>query len=94
LIPSIVLVEIVYICEKKGILPAGGAPFLNLLADSTNYRVDPLDLQTLSAMRGIPRGTITDMPDRIIVATSLKLGLPLITADVIIRDSGLVSVVW
>lgn len=92
-IPSIVLVEVVYISEKKGIVPAGGTPFLNLLAASPNCLVDPLDLRTLQAMQSIPRSAITGMPDRIIAATSLKLGVPLITADDIIRGSGLVPVV-
>ena len=93
-IPSIVLVEIIYISEKKGILPAGGTPFLNQLAGSRNYLVDALDLRTLSAMQDVPRNAIRGMPDRIIAATSLKLGVPLITADETITGSGLVPVVW
>jgi predicted nucleic acid-binding protein len=34
------------------------------------------------------------MPDRIIAATALQLGLPLITRDEAIRRSGVVPVVW
>ena len=93
-IPSIVLVEVVYISEKKNILPHGGSSFLTRLAGATNFRIDPLDLPTVSAMQVIPRAKITGMPDRIIAATSLKLGLPLITADPQITTSGLVPVAW
>lgn len=93
-IPSIVLVEIVYICEKHGILPQGDASFLKALSSSTNYLVAPLDLDTISTMRSIPRNTIRDMPDRIIAATAMKLSLSLITFDPVITASGLISVIW
>lgn len=93
-IPSIVLVEIVYICEKHGILPQGDAPYLAGLSASTNYLVASLDLSTIMAMRGIPRNTVRDMPDRIVAATAMKLGVPLITLDSTITGSGLVSFIW
>ena len=93
-IPSIVLVEILYISEKRGVLPEAGGTFLDVLAGALNYVVDPLDWQTLMSMQSIPRNTIKDMPDRIIAATSIKLGFPLISIDSIITNSGLVSVVW
>lgn len=35
-----------------------------------------------------------DVFDRLIVACALRLGLPLVTADEAITDSGLVDVVW
>lgn len=93
-IPSIVLVEILYISEKKGVLPARGSAFFDVLAEAPNYVVDPLDWQTLASMQSIPRTAIKDMPDRIVAATSLKLSFPLITIDPIIASSGLVSVLW
>lgn len=93
-IPSIVLVETIYISEKRRILPYGCAPFLSSLSVSPNYRVAPLDLSTISAMLSIPRETIKDMPDRIIAATAMKLGLPLVTRDPVIKAAGLVSVIW
>ncbi len=35
-----------------------------------------------------------DMPDRIITATALELGLPLITKDQKITDAQVVEVIW
>lgn len=93
-IPSIVLVEVVYICEKKGILQGDAGPFLNHLANSPNYPVAPLDVQIVQEMQRIPRATITGMPDRIIVATSIRLQAPLISTDQAITNSGLITVVW
>ena len=37
----------------------------------------PLDYNVASALRSIPRDIVPDMPDRIIAATALHLGLPL-----------------
>ncbi|MEK7363312.1 MAG: PIN domain-containing protein [candidate division NC10 bacterium] len=93
-IPAIVLVEIIYISEKHRIPPEVVSSFLSKLPASTNYLVAPLDMDTIIAMRGIPRPAITDMPDRIITATAMKLGVPLITLDPRIKESSLVSVVW
>lgn len=90
-VPAIVLVEAVYVSEKKGIPPN---PLLAAVVGAPNYRIDPLDGATLTAMLRVPRNVIKDMPDRIITATSLKLGLPLITADANVTASGLVTVVW
>ncbi|HLA78333.1 MAG TPA: hypothetical protein VJU18_12195 [Vicinamibacteria bacterium] len=41
----------------------------------------------------IPRESVPDMPDRIIAATALQVGVPLVTRDGRIRASGL-DVVW
>lgn len=39
-------------------------------------------------------GAVADMPDRIIVATALHLGLPLISRDAAIARSAAVPMVW
>ena len=39
------------------------------------------------------RAQVPDMPDRIIAATALSLGLPLVTRDGRIRDSG-IRTIW
>ena len=45
------------------------------------------------ALSGIPRHSIPDLPDRVIAATALALGLPLITRDGKIRASG-IATIW
>jgi len=46
------------------------------------------------AVKQIPRGVVADMPDRIIAATALSLGLPLVTADTEIRKLTNITTIW
>lgn len=95
-VPSIVLVETVYIGEKRkrGLTPQQVSQLLNTLTGSPTYVVEALELATVLEMQQIPRTAISDMPDRIITATARKLRLPLITRDQKIARSGLVQVLW
>ena len=64
LIPSIALVEVVYLCERQRvpddrvdrILALPGMP-------GSRYRVVPLDEPVVQALRRIPRDQVPDMPD-------------------------------
>ncbi|TKS62047.1 MAG: twitching motility protein PilT [Nitrospira sp.] len=96
IVPSIVLVETVFIGEKQkhGITLGQVAALLDKVAGSANYVVDPLDLGLIQEMQKIPRSKIREMPDRIIVATALRLGLPLITEDTAIVASQVIASVW
>ncbi|MER3438731.1 MAG: hypothetical protein C4346_14690 [Chloroflexota bacterium] len=53
-----------------------------------------LDQDTARALRRVPRSAISDMPDRIIVATALQLELPLLSQDVAVQRAGVVLVSW
>src|SRR5438128_511620 len=53
----------------------------------------PLDLEVARAVGRIPREDVPDMPDRIIAATALRLGVPLVTRDGRIRASQ-VETIW
>jgi predicted nucleic acid-binding protein len=94
-IPSIVLVEVVYLCERQRVpddridrvLALPGSP-------GSRYRVVPLDEPIVQALRRIPHDQVPDMPDRIIGATALHLGLPLITRDGDLARSKLLTCVW
>lgn len=89
---SISLIEIVYLTEKRRI-PAATMPRLL----SVLYREDallhevPVDSRIAQAMTEIERDVIPDMPDRIIAATALTLGVPLVSRDGKIRQSNLVT---
>src|SRR5438105_1875568 len=58
----------------------------------------PVTLGVAGALPGVPRAEIPDMPDRIIAATAVAHGLPLVSADSDIRGStslkATVSVIW
>jgi predicted nucleic acid-binding protein len=53
----------------------------------------PLDYDVAEAMQRVDRAQVPDMPDRIIAATALALGVPLITSDGKIRQST-VPTIW
>ncbi|HID62342.1 MAG TPA: PIN domain-containing protein [Anaerolineae bacterium] len=87
-IPTIVLVEMTYLAEKKRIANELVKAALNLLREtSENYRLALLDLAVVEIIGQVSRALVPDMPDRIIAATALSLGLPLLT-----RDRALVAV--
>jgi PIN domain nuclease of toxin-antitoxin system len=81
-ISAISLVEVAYLVEK-GRLPEAAYErlTLELAQPDGGLVVAPLNLPVAQAVRQIPRETVPDMPDRIIAATALHLGLPLLTCD-------------
>ena len=60
----------------------------NRLPESADH-----DLKSGSARYGLSRTEVSDMPDRIVAATALYLGVPVITRDGRIRASNL-QTVW
>ena len=95
IIPSIVLVEMVYLVEKGRINETSLAKVFVLLDTiGGSYEVAPLNKDTVTALQQISREVVPDMPDRIIAATSLQLDLPLITRDRQIKNSGNLKITW
>lgn len=94
-IATISLVEVEYLIGK-GRIPSG--TFDALEKEVTNptrgFVLQDLDLRVARALRLVPRDLIPDMPDRIIAATAKSLTCPLVTADGLIRASGVVATVW
>jgi PIN domain nuclease of toxin-antitoxin system len=94
-IPTIVLVEVIYLIEKTRIPSEAIEKIISLIELSAdNYRLMPIYPSTIHTMRTLPYVLIPDMPDRIITATALDLGLPLITKDRNITEANVVTVVW
>lgn len=87
-IPCIVFFELVYLTEKRKIA-ADFDKFLGLVSSSRNYKIEPLCLPIIEKSRQIPRERVADPWDRLIVATSIHLNLPLITRDKSLRTLGL-----
>ena len=68
---------------------------LGLLRDpKTSLEAEPITLDVTAAFRRIPRDALGDPWDRFITATAMALGLPLVTRDRRIRESGLVETIW
>jgi PIN domain nuclease of toxin-antitoxin system len=93
-VPTICLVEIIYL-QEKGRIPADLKAQLDtaLEAGTTGLILASLTAAVANAVAGVPRSDVPDMPDRIIAATALNLALPLISRDRAIRLST-VQTVW
>jgi PIN domain nuclease of toxin-antitoxin system len=95
IIPSIVLVEMVYLAEKKRIGSELLDAALRCFRDGAeNYHLAALDMAVIEGLRQIPRPLVPDMPDRIIAATALVMGLPLLSTDSKISALEAIEVVW
>lgn len=93
-ISSITLVEMVYLIEKSRI-PAGR--FTELASELDNpdslFTEIPVDLRISRALSRVDAAQIPDMPDRIVAATALHLGVPVISRDGRITLSS-IQTVW
>ena len=94
-VPSIILVEMIYLAEKGRLENNLIQKLLDLVTTvGGSYAIAPLNVKTAQAMLAVPRTAVPDMPDRIIVATSYQLNVPLLSKDDKIHRAGVVSVVW
>lgn len=95
LVPTIVLVESVYIAERQR-MPADLVDwFFDLREHQTeNYRLVSLDRRVVQSVRDFGAAAVSEMADRIIAATARALDLPLLTVDAAILESGLVDAIW
>jgi PIN domain nuclease of toxin-antitoxin system len=82
--------EILYLSEK-GTIPLDLRQLTDRISTSGNYRLIDIDLGVLMQAQTI-RGL--ELHDRLIVATAQVLGVPMLTSDKLISESGLVEVVW
>jgi len=93
-VPTICLVEIIYL-QEKGRIPADLKAQLDaaLEAGTTGLILASLTAEVANAVAEGPRSDVPDMPDRIIAATALNLGVRLISRDRAIRLSA-IRTVW
>ena len=95
LIPSIVLVEAVFLMQRQRVPEAQVSRLFALSEDmDANFYVVPLNIAVAQAVGDFGPAAVPDLPDRIIAATARALGVPLITGDPLIAESDLVTVVW
>jgi PIN domain nuclease of toxin-antitoxin system len=93
-ISAVSLVEVVYLVERGRIASDAFDKFVRELGQNNpTFKVVPLDYNIASALREIPRDLVPDMPDRIIAATALHLGLPLVTRDRRLQAAG-IQTIW
>ena len=90
-VPSIVLLECMYVCEKKRI-EFEFQEIMQKIQGTFNYPVYPLDEEIILECQSIRQ--IAEVHDRIIVATAKLLNAKLITRDANITDSKIVETIW
>ena len=94
-ISAITLVEMRYLVEKNRIKAMVFTRVEQELDEPDPMIVATSIDRTISdALASIPRDIVPDMPDRIIAATALALGLPLVTRDTEIRRLTNVTPIW
>jgi PIN domain nuclease of toxin-antitoxin system len=89
-VSAISLIETVYLVERRR-LPLNALERLRSALTDANSGlfIAPVDAGVADALPNIPRDVVPDMPDRIIAATALHLGLPLVTRGGRLRAAGI-----
>jgi PIN domain nuclease of toxin-antitoxin system len=88
------LIETIYLVEKQRLPTIALERLRGALADANSgLLIAPVDAGVADALENIPRDAVPDMPDRIIGATALRLGLPLVTCDRRLLATG-IRTIW
>jgi PIN domain nuclease of toxin-antitoxin system len=87
-VSPISLAEIVYLVEKNRLEASAYLDLKKALADPEYVIAEaPFTAEIVAAMWQVPRAEVPDMPDRIIAATGVYLGVPVVSRDGRIRAS-------
>jgi len=93
-ISAISLIETIYLSERGRLTLTALQRLQSALEQpASGMLVAAIDLEVAAALQKIPRDLVPDMPDRIIAATALYLGAPLITRDRRLQSAGL-QTIW
>ena len=94
LVPTIVLVESIFLAQRRRVGSDTLARMLELREDlDDGIAVLPLDLAIVRTVMDFGPAAVPELADRVIAATARSLGLPLLTVDHAIAASGLVEVI-
>jgi PIN domain nuclease of toxin-antitoxin system len=93
-VSSISLVEMIYLTEK-GRIPSTAVQDLVRGLFDPEYPLHelPVDASVAQQMASISRDEVPDMPDRIVAATGLRYGVPVISRDEKIRAAR-IRTIW
>jgi PIN domain nuclease of toxin-antitoxin system len=94
-ISAISLAEIVYLIEKNRLPTASAYTDLKTALDDPDhvFKEAPFTVEIVDAMCQVRRADVHDMPDRIVAATAVYFGVPVISRDGKIRASN-VRTIW
>jgi PIN domain nuclease of toxin-antitoxin system len=93
-VSSMSIIEIIYLVEK-GRIPPATLPLLEkrLTEPGALLEIIPISHAVASTVQQVPRAQVPELPDRVIAATALHLGVPLISRDSKIHLSS-VDTIW
>ncbi len=91
IVPTVVLAEILYICEKKKVA-IKFREILERIKDSSNYIIYDLNLEVILKLEELDK--IHELHDRIIIATAILSNSKIITKDEAITESGYAEIIW
>ena len=93
-VSSMSIIEIVYLMEK-GRIPSETLPLLerDLSESSALLEIVPITRAVALTVQQVPRAQVPELPDRVIAATALHLGVPLVSGDARISLSG-IKTIW
>src|SRR5690606_14856818 len=95
LLPSISLVELIYLTEKGRLHENQLSGLFEFLErPDSSFRIQDLTSGIAESTHLVPRAIVPDMPDRVIAATSLFLSIPLVTRDNKIRKLRNIETIW
>lgn len=92
-ISPISLAEIVYLVEKNRI-PTSALEDLEAALENDNhvFKEAPFTKEVVNVMHRVSREEVPDLPDRVVAATALYLGVPVISKDRRIQTSSVQSI--
>jgi predicted nucleic acid-binding protein len=90
-VPALIFAEIMYLAQK-GRIGIGLADVADYLNRHPNVKEAPLSLAVVQAASRID--DIRELHDRLIAATAMLLGLPLLTCDATLQASRWVTTLW
>lgn len=95
ILPTISIVEIVYLIEKGRLVPQTLTSLMQVLKlPNSSFILQGLTEDIAQTVAQIPRSIVPEMPDRIIAATALHFNLPLITEDHKIQALKNITTIW
>lgn len=92
-VSAITLAEVIYLTEKGRLATEVLDKLFEALQGEEVFVEVPFHQAVAQAMRGVSRSEVPDLPDRIIAATGVCLGAPVISRDSKIRASS-VNTIW
>jgi PIN domain nuclease of toxin-antitoxin system len=95
ILPTISIIEIIYLIEKGRLIPQTLPSLMYVLGlPNSSFITQDLTEHVALSLQQISRPTVPDMPDRIIAATALQLNLPLVTKDTKIQTLPNIQTIW